>query len=120
MAPASRRRPSLENKLKDILGTVNPLGYAGVELMAYYVDFAASLLSDLRTRNTPSALTTDLCSYLDDIPAGRSAVVASKFHDLDRHGTELWNLSAQLRRDGSATAELICLGIHILSVFSEA
>ncbi|SLM35896.1 Tetratricopeptide-like helical domain [Lasallia pustulata] len=109
MAPASRRRPSLENKLKDILGTVNPLGYAGVELMAYYVDFAASLLSDLRTRNTPSALTTDLCSYLDDIPAGRSAVVASKFHDLDRHGTELWNLSAQLRRDGSATAELICL-----------
>ncbi|KAA6414480.1 MAG: hypothetical protein FRX48_01229 [Lasallia pustulata] len=91
MAPVSRRRPSLENKLKDIL------------------DFAASLLSDLRTRNTPSALTTDLCSYLDDIPAGRSAVVASKFHDLDRHGTELWNLSAQLRRDGSATAELICL-----------
>ena len=86
-------------------------------LMDCYVDFAVSLLNSLRTRNIPPSLTTDLCGYLDDIPAGRSAAVASKFRDVDNYGTELWNLSAQLKRDGSAIAELVCLGMHILSVF---
>lgn len=39
---------------------------------------------------------------------------------MDNYGTELWNLSAQLKRDGSATAELLCLGIHTVSAVIEA
>lgn len=58
-------------------------------------------------------------SHLDDIPVGRSAAVANRYRDLDKYGTELWNLSAQLKRDGSATAEHVCLGIHTVDAVSE-
>ncbi|MCJ1298416.1 hypothetical protein MMC08_001205 [Hypocenomyce scalaris] len=91
MAPIRQRRPDKENRLKVIL------------------DFAASLLNTLRTRDIPSSLITDVYGYLDDIPAGHSAAVASQFRDLDNFGTDLWNLSSQLKRDSSATAELVCL-----------
>ncbi|KAI4135581.1 MAG: hypothetical protein LQ347_000550 [Umbilicaria vellea] len=101
MAPTRPRRSDLENRLKLIL------------------DFAASLLNNLRDRDIHHSLTTDLYSHLDDIPVGRSAAVANKFRDVDNYGTELWNLSAQLKRDGSATAELVCLGIHTVSAVRE-
>lgn len=39
-----------------------------------------------------------------------SADAASRYHDLDEQGTKLWNLASRLKRDGSISTELGCLG----------
>ncbi|KAF2741108.1 SPO22-domain-containing protein [Polyplosphaeria fusca] len=82
MAPANMTgRTEREKKLKALL------------------TFASSVAR--RTESSPhdATLIDDLQTHIKGLPLPFSPTVAAKYDDLDRRGTELWNLSTRLRRE---------------------
>ncbi|KAF2872932.1 meiosis protein SPO22/ZIP4 like-domain-containing protein [Massariosphaeria phaeospora] len=104
--PHSTARTEREKKLKAVL------------------TFAAKL--ENRFHNPRDArLSDDLQTQIRSLPLPASSTVAVKQDELDRQGTELWNLSTRLRRDdeppNGRTKEEVCRhhrAICLLRVFS--
>ncbi|KAF2629751.1 SPO22-domain-containing protein [Macroventuria anomochaeta] len=65
------------------------------------IAFASSLTSRLDKPQKP-ALVTDLQNHIRHLPLQASPAVTAKRDELDKLGTELWNLSTRLRRDEPA------------------
>ncbi|KAF2258604.1 SPO22-domain-containing protein [Lojkania enalia] len=82
MAPAhSAARTEREKKLRALLS------------------FATSLTDRFNSSTRDTALVEDLQVHIRGLPFPSSSAISAKQDELDRIGTELWNLSTRLRRD---------------------
>ena len=76
--------------------------------------FADDLEKCLRANNKPTSLTADLYNQLDRVPLIHNADASSRCRELDEQGTKVWNLALRLKRDGSISTELGCLGARFV------
>ncbi|KAF1997925.1 SPO22-domain-containing protein [Amniculicola lignicola CBS 123094] len=80
MAPHNNVKAEREKKLKSLLA------------------FASTLTTRINASHDPTLL-EDLQNHMRGLPFPVSSTVTAKHDELDRVGTELWNLSTRLRRD---------------------
>lgn len=96
MAPPFSAKSEREKKLKSVLcESPGPLPCRDINSLT--AAFASRLPDRLKPSNDP-LLQNDLRSRISELPLPHSAPVAAKQEELDRIGTELWNLSTTLRR----------------------
>ncbi|OCK77725.1 SPO22-domain-containing protein [Lepidopterella palustris CBS 459.81] len=92
MAPLNTARSEREKKLKLLLS------------------FTKSVPDRITAIPRDPALSTELQAHIHTLPLSHSATATAKQEELDRAGTELWNLSTRLRRDESHNdKKLLCL-----------
>jgi hypothetical protein len=68
---------------------------------AYHLAAFASALTKRLESGRDTTLVDDLQAQIRGLPLPPSSAVTAKQDELDRLGTELWNLSTRLRRDAS-------------------
>jgi hypothetical protein len=98
MVPPEQRQDR-DRKLKALLGQCYLLRLQ-TSLHSSYAAFASSLSHRL-SNPRDTTLLSDICSQINSLPLPASPAVSARQHDLDRLGTELWNLAIRLRRDQS-------------------
>lgn len=65
-----------------------------------FTDFARSLPARLERGSSESSISSELKSNISTLRNGGLVITEQRAEDFDRHGTELWNFSTRLRRDG--------------------
>ncbi|KAF2463463.1 SPO22-domain-containing protein [Lindgomyces ingoldianus] len=65
------------------------------------LSFASGLANHFTSSSHDTTLVDDLQLHIKSFPLPVSSATAAKQDELDRLGTELWNLSTRLRRDGA-------------------
>jgi hypothetical protein len=102
MAPAQlAAKAEREKKLKVLLSECN--SYASPPAWCSHLVAFASNLPERFENGRDTSLANDLQAHIRTLPLQASSTVTGKQDELDRLGTELWNLSTRLRRDEPVT-----------------
>jgi hypothetical protein len=102
MAPAQpAAKAEREKKLKALLSEC--ISHASPPAQCSHLVAFASNLPRRFESGRDSSLANDLQVQIRALPLQASSTVTAKQDELDRLGTELWNLSTRLRRDEPAT-----------------
>lgn len=124
MAPAqATARTEREKKVKSVLGGLL-CATPEVDYSSYLAVFASSLATRINASHD-ATLVNDLQAHIRGLPFQSSSTIVTKQDELDKLGTELWNLSTRLSREGAkpngkAKGDIVSrnLAICLLRAFS--
>lgn len=109
MASANLAKNEKAKKLKALLGTRGGRDTPAKFGMLTLAAFAKALPDRIESSPSSAILSNELSTHIEALPL-TSAAASDKKVELDRVGTDLWNLSTHLRRDErSSSGQLPCL-----------